>query len=514
MIYPIGIQDFEKLRNSGYVYVDKTALIHRMVTTGSYYFLSRPRRFGKSLLVSTIEAYLSGKKALFKGLALERLEQNWEEHPILHLDLNTAKYDAMNSLDHVLDDSLRKWEDIYGLRETETTFALRFRGIVERACERTGRRVVILVDEYDKPMLQAIGNDRLQEEYRSTLKAFYSVLKTQDRYIKFAFLTGVTKFGKVSVFSDLNNLDDISMDDRYADICGITEKELHAYFDSSVASLGERNGLDKEACYAKLKELYDGYHFDYAAEGLYNPFSLLNALAKQRFSDYWFETGTPSFLVSLLKKSGYRLDRITEEPVSGNLLDNIDSMSRSPIPVIYQSGYLTIKGYNPEFGIYRLGFPNREVENGFIRYLMPFYMPVGEEKAAFWVMNFVMDIEEGRPESFLERLQSMFADGSYEIAGKRELYFQNAMYIVFKMLGFYTEVERRTGNGRIDVVLKTKSYIYVMELKLDGSAEEALRQIDEKGYALPFARDPRKLYKIGVNFSSDTRGIKDWKIEE
>ena len=502
--FPIGIQNFESLINDGYVYVDKTALVYRMATTGRYYFLSRPRRFGKSLLLSTIEAYLSGKKELFKRLAIEKLEQKWEEHPILHLDLNTENYKEPDSLRRRLDSTLSYWEQLYGTRAVETSLPLRFEGIVRRACEKTGHRVVILVDEYDKPMLQAIGNETLQAEYRNLLKAFYSVLKSQDRYIKLAFLTGVTKFGKVSVFSDLNNLNDISMDYRYMDICGITDKELHENFDGDVALLGERNGLTKEECYVKLKEQYDGYHFDYDTVGLYNPFSIFNTLSKLKFSDYWFETGTPSFLVYLLKHSNYRLDRITEEQVSGDLLNSIDSMSCNPIPVIYQSGYLTIKGYDKEFGIYRLGFPNKEVENGFIKYLLPFYTPVTEHESSFIITSFVMDIRQGNVDSFMQRLQSMFADTDYKIVGKMELYFQNAMYLVFKMMGFYTDVERTTSNGRIDVVLQAKDYIYVMELKLDGSADEALRQIEEKGYALPFAKDSRKLYKIGVNSVSYT----------
>ena len=512
--FPIGIQNFESLINDGYVYVDKTALVYRMATTGRYYFHRPPPRVGERMLLYTNEAYLSGKKELFKGLAIEKLEQKWEEHPILHLDLNTENYKEPDSLRRRLDSTLSYWEQLYGTRAVETSLPLRFEGIVRRACEQTGHRVVILVDEYDKPMLQAIGNETLQAEYRNLLKAFYSVLKSQDRYIKLAFLTGVTKFGKVSVFSDLNNLNDISMDYRYMDICGITDKELHENFDGDVALLGERNGLTKEECYVKLKEQYDGYHFDYDTVGLYNPFSIFNTLSKLKFSDYWFETGTPSFLVYLLKHSNYRLDRITEEQVSGDLLNSIDSMSRNPIPVIYQSGYLTIKGYDDRFGIYRLGFPNKEVETGFIKYLVPFYTPVEEEKTGFLITNFIMDIERGEPDSFMQRLQSMFADTDYKIVGKMELYFQNAMYLVFKMLGFYTDVERTTSNGRIDVVLQTKDYIYVMELKLDGSADEALRQIEEKGYALPFAKDSRKLYKIGVNFSSEIRGIVEWKIVE
>ena len=512
MIYPIGIQDFESLRNDGYVYVDKTALIYKLATTGRYYFLSRPRRFGKSLLISTMEAYFRGKRELFKGLAIEQLEKDWKEYPILHIDLNTAKYDSADALLNVLNDILSYWESLYGTSPTEVTPELRFKGIVRRACEKTGQRVVILVDEYDKPMLQAIGDEELQDEYRNTLKAFYSVLKTQDRYIKFAFLTGVTKFGKVSVFSDLNNLEDISMLEPYADICGITEKEIHCMFDSEVALLAGKEGIEKDECYAKLKDCYDGYHFRQNSEGVYNPFSLLNTLKSKCFGDYWFETGTPSFLVYLLKQADYNLNNLQEEMVSADILNSVDSMSKNPIPVIYQSGYLTIKDYDREFKIYRLGFPNKEVENGFIKYLLPLYTPIEENKSEFYVANFINDIRRGNPDGFMERLQSLFADSDYKITGKMEKYFQNSMYLIFKMMGFFTEVERTTSRGRMDIVMKTKDYIYVMELKLDGTADEALRQIDDKGYAEPFKSDGRQIYKIGVNFSSETRGIEDWKI--
>ena len=513
MKFPIGIQNFESLRNDNYVYVDKTALIYKLADTGRYYFLSRPRRFGKSLLVSTLEAYFSGKKELFRGLAIENLEKDWEEYPILHLDLNTAKYDSTDALLNVLNDVLSNWETSYGTSPTEVTPELRFKGIIRRAWERTGRRVVILVDEYDKPMLQAIGNEGLQEEYRNILKAFYSVLKTQDRYIRFALLTGVTKFGKVSVFSDLNNLDDISMDSRYIDICGITEAEIHKYFEESLHSLAESEGIGYEGVCEKLRLMYDGYHFRNGCVGIYNPFSLLNTLNKLEFGDYWFETGTPSFLVHLLKEADYDLNNLQKEQVSADVLNSIDSMSRNPIPVIYQSGYLTIKGYDERFKIYKLGFPNKEVEDGFIKYLTPMYTPIENNKTEFFVASFVDDVESGNPEGFMERLQSLFADTDYEITGKLEKYFQNSMYLVFKLLGFYAEVERRTSRGRIDIVIQTADYVYVLEVKLDGTADDALRQIDERGYADPFMSGNRHIYKIGVNFSSATRGIEEWKIK-
>ena len=514
MKYPIGIQDFEKIRNDGYVYVDKTALIYKLADTGSYYFLSRPRRFGKSLLISTMEAYFSGKKELFHGLALEQLEQKWAKHPVLHLDLNSRQYKNLDSLKFELNKHLEIWENQYGDEYQSRALEERFYHIIGNACEKTGERVVILVDEYDKPLLEAIDNEPLQNSFRATLKAFYSVLKTQDRYIKFAFLTGVTKFGKVSIFSDLNNLEDLSMNRQYVDICGISEKELHDNFNDEVALLGEKNGISKAECYAKLEEQYDGYHFCQNSEGIYNPFSLLNALKNKDFSDYWFESGTPTFLVQLLKKTDYDLENIEGQELSADKLNSIDGMSYNPIPVIYQSGYLTIKEYDPEFKTYALGFPNKEVENGFINYLLPFYTPSDKEKTSeFFIKNFIRYVRKGSPDAFMKLLQSMFADADYQIAGKMELYFQNAMYVIFKIMGFYTEVERTTSRGRIDVLIKTKDYIYIIELKLDGSADEALRQIDEKSYAAPFANDPRRLYKIGVNFSSETRGIAEWKIE-
>ncbi|MDO5525084.1 MAG: ATP-binding protein [Prevotella sp.] len=513
MKYPIGIQNFEKLINDGYVYVDKTALIYKLATSGNYYFLSRPRRFGKSLLISTMEAYFSGKRELFRGLALYDLEKDWTEYPILHLDLNSRLYENAESLKLELNKHLEMWEHLYGDEFKDRALEERFYHIISKAYEKTGQRVVILVDEYDKPMLQAIGNAALQDEYRNILKAFYSVLKTQDRYIRFAFLTGVTKFGKVSVFSDLNNLEDISMLADYIEICGITEQEIHRIFDDEVGKLAENENISKEQCYEKLKINYDGYHFRQKSVGLYNPFSLLNTLKNREFRDYWFETGTPSFLVQVLQNADYDLNDLQNEPVSADLINSVDSMARNPIPVIYQSGYLTIKGYDEEFRMYNLGFPNKEVENGFIKYLLPLYTPVEERKTEFYIVNFVNDIRKGRVDPFLERLQTLFADGDYRITGKMEKYFQNSMYLIFKMMGFYVDVERATSRGRIDIVMKTKDYIYVMELKLDGTAEDALRQIEDKGYAEPFRNDQRQLYMIGVNFSSETRGIEKWKIK-
>lgn len=512
MKYPIGIQDFEKLRTDGYVYVDKTDLIYNLANNGYYYFLSRPRRFGKSLLVSTMAAYFSGKRELFKGLAMENLEKDWTAYPILHIDLNTGKYDSNDSLYHVLDDFLSKLEAGYGTFHSEVTLELRFKGLIERIAKKEGRPVVILVDEYDKPMLQAINNNDLQEQYRNTLKAFYSVLKTQDKYIRFAFLTGVTKFGKVSVFSDLNNLVDISMDARYQTICGITEKEMHEYFDESIQELSQKYDITYEETCARLRRRYDGYHFVENGTGIYNPFSLLSTFSVQRFGSYWFETGTPTFLVNLLQRDNFYLPDLTGQQVTRNFLNSVDSIDKSPVPIIYQSGYLTIKDYDDRFGFYTLGFPNEEVEEGFTNFLLPFYTRTSAEKGPMFIGNFVHDLENGRPKEFMKRMQVMFADSDYKIVGDAELYFQNAFYVVTKMLGFYTDVERTISDGRIDMIAKTKDYIYIFEFKYDKSADEALRQIIDKGYDKPFAADSRKLYKIGVNFSRRHRCIDDWKI--
>lgn len=511
-IYPIGIQNFEKIRKDGYVYVDKTALIYQLVKSGSYYFLSRPRRFGKSLLISTLQAYFEGKKELFKGLAMETLEKEWVKRPILHLDLNIEKYDTRESLDNILEKTLAGWESLYGANPSERSFSLRFAGIIQRACEQTGHRVAILVDEYDKPMLQAIGDEELQKYYRNTLKPFYGVLKTMDGCIKLGFLTGVTKFGKLSVFSDLNNLMDLSMDRRYIALCGITEEELYGNFEEDIHRLAAAQGMTNEETCIELKECYDGYHFTHNVPGIYNPFSLLNTFSKLEFGNYWFETGTPTYLVELLKRNHYDLERMANEETDADVLNSIYG-DESPIPVIYQSGYLTIKDYDRRFGIYRLGFPNREVEEGFIKFLLPFYTRMNKVEAPFEIRKFVNEIETGQPDAFFQRLGSFFADTPYELARDLEVHYQNVLFIVFKLVGFYVQVEYHTSEGWVDLVLQTDKFIYVMEFKLDGTAEEALRQINEKHYARPFEADSRKLFKIGVNFSKETRNIEKWLVE-
>lgn len=368
MKYPIGIQDFEKLRTNGYSYVDKSRFVYKLATEGEYYFLSRPRRFGKSLFLSTLEAYFQGKKELFEGLAIYDLETEWKKYPIFHIDLNTANFREKDSLYTVLNDYLTTWESKYGTRESEATLALRFKGVIARAAEKEGCGVVILIDEYDKPILQTLRDPELQAEHRAQLKAFYSVLKTQDRYIKFAFLTGVTKFGKVSVFSDLNNLTDISMDHRYISICGMTEKELLTNFKEGINELASANEDNETETIDKLRMRYSGYHFEENSEEIYNPFSVLNTLANSRYDDYWFKANTHTFLIDILKKHDYCITDLNKAQVKANMMNNVDS---NPIPVIYQSGYLTIKSYDERFKNYQLGIPNKEVEEGILNTLLP-----------------------------------------------------------------------------------------------------------------------------------------------
>ena len=512
-LYPVGIQNFESLRRDGYFYVDKTAKIYELAKTGRYYFLSRPRRFGKSLLVSTLKAYFQGKKELFEGLAMQEVEKEWKQYPVLYLDLNTRKYESEDSLSELLDEYLIGWENIYGKNEAEKGLERRFAGVIRRAHEKTGERVAILIDEYDKPMLQAIGDQKRQDSFRSTLKAFYGALKSEDGHIKFALLTGVTKFGKVSVFSDLNNLEDISRDEAYYDICGISEKELIDNFSEDIQDLATANGQTFGQACEQLRTDYDGYHFYPDSPGIYNPFSLLNTFKKKQYGHYWFETGTPTYLVELLKLHKYDLYRMAHEKTTSNVLDSIDAASTNPIPVIYQSGYLTIKGYIPEPRIYELGFPNREVEEGFMNFLLPYYTPIQESESGFAIWDFISDVKSGDIDGFMERLQSFLADCPYELAKDIELHYQNVLFIVFRLAGLYTKVEYHTSRGRIDLVLQTDSYVYVMEFKLDGSAEQALQQIEEKQYALPFAKDSRKVYTIGVNFSSETRNIDKWVVK-
>ena len=514
MLYPIGIQDFENIRRDGYVYVDKTDFVYKLAKTGKYYFLSRPRRFGKSLLVSTLDAYFSGRKDLFGGLAIADLEKEWNKYPVLRFDLGGKVYGKESDLAETLLLHLTKFEAAYGIEPRFESPESRFKEVIDAACAKTGNPVVILIDEYDKPIVDNLGDESLREPFRRQLQGFYSVLKAKDANIRFGFLTGVSKIGKLSVFSGLNNLKDISMDARYTGICGISERDLRHYFQESVKGLAEANGISVEACYAQLELMYDGYHFCEDVEGMYNPFSVLSTLDSQRFKEYWIETGTPSFIVEVMKQTDYDVSGLASAPADSSLLTDIDSAFQNPIPLLYQSGYLTIKDYDKVSGIYTLGFPNLEVKHGFLSFLLNYYTSArGSGNLLIRQMN--NDLMTGRPKDFLKRMEAFFAKQNYQIQGDAEKDFQYAMSIILQLLSDSLSIstEGTTSDGRIDILAEAPRFVYIIEIKINDSAEAALRQIEEKAYARQFADDPRKLFKIGVRFSTADRCIDDWAVD-
>lgn len=509
---PVGIQDFTKLRENGFLYVDKTDLVYKMATAGTPIFLSRPRRFGKSLLLSTFEAYFLGRKDVFKGLAIEQLEKDWTVYPVLHLSLNAQYYENKRSLEQVFELHFLEWEKQYGKTPKELGYAGRFMQIIRQAYEKTGKGVVVLVDEYDKPMLRTLLDDELQDVYREMLTGFYTVLKDADRYLRFVFITGVTKFSQLGVFSNLNQLMDISMSPAYASVCGITRQEIETNFRPEVETLGKMYNQTYEQTMEELTRRYDGYHFtEFVTEGLYNPFSLLNTLVQYRFSDYWFATGTPTFLVEMLKKTDYDLRQLDGIEVPAVALTDYRADYHNPVPIIYQSGYLTIQGYDRMKNFYTLGFPNAEVKYGWLNFITPFYTPLSETTAPFYIGKFWDELRDGDVDAFMERMRAFFADFPYELNDKTERHYQVVFYLVFKLLGQYVDAEIRSARGRADAVVKTEDYIYVFEFKLDGSVDEALRQIDDKGYLIPYTADGRRLVKVGASFDKAERNIGQWK---
>ncbi|MCF0213921.1 MAG: AAA family ATPase [Muribaculaceae bacterium] len=513
MKYPIGIQSFKELREGGYVYVDKTDLIYKLTQSGKYFFLSRPRRFGKSLILSTLEAYFEGRKELFDGLAIAAIEKEWPVHPVIHVDLNTGLYTSIENLRQHLITQLSRLEERFGRNAKEVLISDRFAGVIRRAVAQTGRNVVVLIDEYDKPLLEAIGKPELQEVMRDELRAFYSVLKSCDKHIRFAMLTGVTKFGRLSVFSGLNNLYDLSFDTEYASICGITEKELKDTFCESITAMAEESECTFDEMVGKLRNMYDGYRFTQVKTLVYNPFSLLTAFKRKKLGQFWFETGTPKYLVELLQSNNYLLNNLegTTSDESSLSAFNPDS-GEGPIPVMYQSGYLTIKQYD-DYDII-LGFPNNEVRQGFAEYILPFYVDKPGAVSSFGYRVFMREIRQGQPEDFMRRLQALTADISYEIQVSCENDFQNLLFIVFSLASIKPTVERRTSDGRIDMVVETANYVYVMEYKFDGTAREAMDQINSKQYSLPWTADHRPVIKIGANFSTTERRLTEYLIEE
>ena len=512
---PIGLQSFESLRTDGFAYVDKTKRVYDLAHNGKYVFLSRPRRFGKSLFLSTLKAYFEGKKELFEGLAVADLEKDWMPNPVLYLDLNVGLYTSMEGLLEALNSNLIDWEEQYDIKSNTIDPAQRFKYIIGTLAKSTGKKVVILVDEYDKPLIEAIDDESLQQEFRNMLKAFYGNLKTCDEYIRFAMLTGVSKFSKISLFSDLNNLMDISLDERYADICGLTANEIEHTFSEHIEAFAQKVGTDKADIMERMRKMYDGYHFsENTSKDIYNPFSVLNALSERTFRNYWFSTGTPSFLVKLLQNGEYDLQDFSNGDLLASDLAAKESLVQEPLAMFYQTGYLTIKGFDKEMDLFRLGFPNREVEQSFLKFLLPRYTGNTDNRSSAFIGYFVQELRKGDIESFLSRMKSFFANTPYELVRDLENHYQTVMFTICRLLGYYTVAEYHTSNGRIDMVVKTSDYAYIFEFKFDKTAEEALAQIDTKDYGLAFQAEGKRVFKVGVNFSKETRNIDGYLWKE
>ena len=523
MKYPIGIQSFDQMIEDGYVYVDKTDLIYQLVTTGKIYFLSRPRRFGKSLLVSTLKCYFQGRKELFRGLAIDKLETEWAEYPVFHIDFNGDNFTKANVLEQKIENHIADWEKTYGKSDTAQTTGDRFVHVLRQAHKRYGRRCVVLIDEYDKPILDVLDTDYkvtidgeerpLEDWHREVLKGFYSTFKSADEDLQFVLLTGVTKFSQVSVFSGFNQPADISMDRRYETLCGITQEELERYFAEPIHELAEEYGCMDEEMKKRLKHQYDGYHFSKGMVDVYNPFSLLNAFAARDIRDYWFASGTPTYLIRLLNHTQEDLNELTGRYYRSEEFIDYKADVEKPLPMIYQSGYLTIKDCNLRRGTFLLDFPNNEVKNGFVSLVATDYLKP-KENVNSWIQDVLDALEAGKPEQLRTLFTSFLAGIPYTMRDKREKerYFHYTFYLIFRLISVYTVyTEKEQSQGRSDCIVETDDYIYIFEFKRDGSADEALAQIEAKGYARPYEGDKRKLYKIGVNFSSETGTVEEWK---
>jgi hypothetical protein len=516
---PIGIQTFEDVITNDYVYVDKTAYVYKLATEGKVYFLGRPRRFGKSLFLSTLEAYFGGNRELFEGLALAELEQDWIAYPVLHIDLTGMNYLKSGDLDDALDAVLEPYEKEWGVTSKQKAASLRFDALIRQVAKKSEKKVVVLIDEYDKPLLESIDNEGLNNQYRNSLRAFYGVLKKTDQFLQFVLLTGVTKFSKVNVFSDLNQLRDISLLNAYSAICGITQAELEANFEPELRLLAEKNDQTYEEALANMKQHYDGYHFSFESEDIYNPFSTINVLANLHFDNYWYQTGTPTFLIKLMQQSNF--DTLQFEKgvaVNENSLDDFRIGSPNAIPVLYQSGYLTIKGYDPKFREYTLGFPNDEVEYGFLGELLPAYFPDAPDANGLAAANFAKDLMTGDLDGFMTRLSAFFENIPYELNDKTERHYQVVFYLIFTLMGQFVQAEVRSAKGRADAVVTLDDAVYVFEFKLlrDGAGEtaaDAIKQIDDTGYLIPYTVSGKKLVKVGVQFDADARNIGEWKAE-
>ena len=512
-LYPIGIQTFSKIREGNYLYIDKTEYVYRMThSASSYMFLSRPRRFGKSLLTSTLHSYFSGRKELFHGLAMEKLEKEWTEYPVLHFDMSTAKHADSEQLLQELNLKLYGYEQIYGRLEEEVNPNQRLMGLIKRAYEQTGKKVVVLIDEYDAPLLDVVHERENLDVLRNIMRNFYSPLKACDPYLRYVFLTGITKFSQLSIFSELNNIKNISMDEPYAAICGISEDEICLQMKDDLGGLAKKLEITPEEALMKLKENYDGYHFTSPSPDIYNPFSLLNAFADGKFNSYWFGSGTPTYLIKMLEKFGVEPSEIGNNKTTVEDFDAPTERMTSILPLLYQSGYITIKNYDKELDLYTLDVPNKEVRIGLMKSLLPHYVGSKAPEASTTVAYLSRDIRNGDMDAALGRLQTFLSTIPQCDNTKYEGHYQQMLYIIFSLLGYYVDVEVRTPRGRVDVVLRTQTTLYVMELKLDKNVDKAMEQIDLKNYPERFALCGLPVVKVAVSFDSERCTIGDWRI--
>jgi hypothetical protein len=511
--YPIGIQTFEKIREGAYLYVDKTEYVYKLSHgVSNYVFLSRPRRFGKSLLTSTLVSYFSGKKELFEGLKIMELEKEWVEYPVLHFDMSTAKHAGKEDLILELERKLIAYELIYGRGEGDINPNQRLQGLIQRAYEKTGRQVVVLIDEYDAPLLDVMHEDRDLPKLRDVMRNFYSPLKACDPYLRFVFLTGITKFSQLSIFSELNNIDNISMDSKYAAICGITSEEILSNFQVGIKEFSAQAGISEEEVYNQLKLNYDGYHFCWPSPDVFNPFSLLNAMNKQRFDSYWFGSGTPTYLIEMLRKFDVNPDRIGNIGAQSSDFDAPTERMLSAVPLLYQSGYITIKGYDEFTQLYHLDIPNKEVRVGLMKSLLPNYTIGTNQSGVTTVALMYKAIYYGKMDEALTLLQTFLSTVPYADNTNYEGHYQQLFYIIFSLFGMYVEVEVRTPRGRVDLVMKTATTLYLIELKLDSSADAAINQIELKNYPEKFALCGLPIVKVGINFDKETHTLGSWKI--
>src|SRR5574344_831207 len=511
--YPIGIQSFEKIRTDNYVYVDKTQYVYD-ITQYNYVFLSRPRRFGKSLLTSTLESYFLGRKDLFKGLAIDSLETEWKTYPVLHFDMSWAKLGTIEDISTMLNSQLVDYEKKYGIPKSSDNYGTRLKELIVGCAQKYGSKTVVLIDEYDSQLLNVIDEPDKLKDVRNFIRGFYAPLKACDDYLRFVFITGITKFSQLSIFSELNNLTNISMAPQYSAICGITQTELETQLTEGVKDLSEKKGMSYDDMMALLKRNYDGYHFSEESEDIYNPFSLMYVLGVKRIDNYWFASGTPTFLVKLIKKFGMDLTTIDNADALSSEFDAPTEGMTSILPILYQSGYITIKDYNQVTDFYRLGIPNKEVAFGLMNSLVPFYVSPDTLTTSNTMGKMYEELLHDNMDGALNRLKVFMASLPYELENKTEKHFQTIIYVIFKMMTKYVDVEIITATGRIDMVLTTDTHIYVMEFKLDKSAEDAIAQIDTKDYLVPYTLDSRRKVKVGINFSSETRTLEDWKIED